>query len=236
MSWMQLLATSRSINAAKDGPTRYKMAEQNLLPKFPVTRRGVNVAASEAPARVTAAPMVEPVAPARLQTASLFDFNPNPVAPVSSTSIPEPAQSPIPAAATTPLPPIPSAPVAEQKPSLEKNPFAIPVTKEKKSRWSLFATFFVRRRRKNRNGQMIQGEWVLDQVTVVRNDLSDADLEVVAGKATAAQASKRESISEALSKLTTRFQKTEREERLGGRETAAADAGEIKFSEMAIRS
>ena len=39
MNLIRWLAAGRSINAAKDGPTRYKMVELELLPKFsPGTR------------------------------------------------------------------------------------------------------------------------------------------------------------------------------------------------------
>ena len=81
---------------------------------------------------------------------------------------------------------------------------------------------------------------MLDQVTVVRNDLSDADLEVVAGKATvrgasAAQVSKREMMTQALARFTTRFQRMEREETGGGAEAGVAGE-EMKYPEMAVRS
>ena len=316
MSLMQLLVTSRSINAAKDGPTRYKMAEQNLLPKFLPRRRGATTAPLEASESSAATPAKEPTRALQLETASLFDFNPN-----SEIAVATPSGStghwPVPSGAPplgmgkspdvfrasvtsanllpvpsgqwpdgtggSPVPPIPTSEFgfnprsskAAQKTALPavsmattrspamveparmegesavtvakkilpeaSNPFVTaPESKSKKSRWSLFETWFVRRREKHRNGELVQGEWVLDQVTVVRNDLSDADLEVVVGKApvreaSAAQVSKREMMTQALARFTTRFQRMEREETGGGTEAGVAGT-EMKYPEMAVRS
>ena len=244
MSLMQLLATSRSIDAAKDGPTRYKMAEQNLLPRFSVPRRGARGAPPEAPANSVASLVNEPVPPSRLETASLFDFHLRPskatqkTPAVPSSKLPSLAAAPVELAHPAPEP---EATIAKQTLPEAANPFvAVPSVKIKKSRWSLFETLFVRRRKKHRNGKLVQGEWVLDQVTVVRNDLSDADLEVVAGEASAregsaARTSKRESMTQALARFTTRFQRMERKEQGGGREEDGAGK-EINFPEMAIRS
>jgi hypothetical protein len=63
MGLSQLLAVGRSVRTIKDGPARYKMTQQNLLPKFggesaaePRTAEKVPSAAAAAPASAQPAP------------------------------------------------------------------------------------------------------------------------------------------------------------------------------------
>jgi hypothetical protein len=66
MGLSQLLAVGRSVRTIKDGPARYKMAQQNLLPKFGGAKAELPVAETISPATATVerAPRVEPVAKA----------------------------------------------------------------------------------------------------------------------------------------------------------------------------
>src|SRR5262245_35216039 len=57
MGLSQLLAVSRSVRTIKDGPARYKMTQQNLLPRF-----GTEKPAGESP--VDLAPLMPPGASA----------------------------------------------------------------------------------------------------------------------------------------------------------------------------
>src|SRR6185295_10159303 len=69
MGLSQLLAVSRSVRTIKDGPARYKMTQQNLLPKFAAERAGPNrpeasgTEAVLAPPSVPAAPVPAPTPP-----------------------------------------------------------------------------------------------------------------------------------------------------------------------------
>jgi|ERR1043166_7731248 hypothetical protein len=175
MSLMNLLATGRTLDTAQDAPTRYKMTQQNFLPKFAPASRGISVTA---PA-VFAAP-ANPVAPRieakKLETGSLFEFS----APGDSSPV---ALLPIEAAKK--IETIPAVSVRAEKgknpcrtpaPAFV-NPFAGSATTARR-KWRLHEVLFMRRKRRT-GGDLIQTEWTLDKVAVVRNDLSDTDFEIV---------------------------------------------------------
>ena len=217
MSLMQFLTVGRSFGGAKEGPNRYRLNEQCLLPKFgkpnPTFRTTTPSIAQEAF-----------VCPPRIglgETGSLFDIQPGRppgdgvaqqvsaswrdttlvVAPV------QPAQSPLfgesskaDVSIVSKLAGRVGAEKLSRKTELAKpdlngipaaNPFASPsapavVTepskvppRRKKWQWLFDGVLYTRRKNVSTRRTPVQGEWSLGGVTVVRNDLSDADLEVV---------------------------------------------------------
>ena len=217
MCLMQFLTVGRSFGGAKEGPNRYRLNEQCLLPKFgkanPVFRTTMPVVASEVF-----------VVPSRIgvgETGSLFELQPPrppgaetlPVSPINcldSSMVMAPAKlasttligEPLKTAAS--VKPQAFAGVGFKKLSRKAgatqpelsvvpavNPFASPsapavVTEppmvpppKKKWHWLLEGMLYTRRRNVSTRRTPVQGEWSLGGVTVVRNDLSDTDLEVV---------------------------------------------------------
>ena len=150
MSLMQLLTASRSLGTIKDQPSRYKMTEQNLLPKFGQSNRSEGTAAQMTQ---TAMPKVAEVAPAppsreqmsrtkkEMSSEAWNKIGPDQKTAVASTAVPKPA--------------VP----ARRWPRI-RNPFAARKTVEIQC-------------------PTTQGELSLDLVKPVRNDLNDADLELV---------------------------------------------------------
>jgi hypothetical protein len=110
------------------------------------------------PARPAAAESPQaPRASVVLATGSLFEARPpRPVAPASSTT-----------ASSAPAPSILPGSQAPVKASGQK------------PRWSFFGRLFRRKPPRNTFGVPVQTEWKLEQVTVIRNDLSDSDLELI---------------------------------------------------------
>ncbi len=148
MSLMQLLTASRSVNGAKDGPSRYKMAEQNLLPKFAPAKRPISLA----PASVEENHLSPEVS--AVETPSLFEQEPVVTArPVVAKSFEE----------------------LKKMMPVEK---VSPARKEKFLK-TFFAKIFPARRTRKSSFTPVQAEWSLDKVAVMRNDLSETDLEVV---------------------------------------------------------
>jgi hypothetical protein len=78
-----------------------------------------------------------------------------------------------------------AAPGVTVLPSTERAPSVFTRTQspvkpiERKSRWSFFKRLFRRKHAKNSFGIAIQTEWKLETIRVVRNDLSDSDLELI---------------------------------------------------------
>lgn len=136
------------MNGSKDGPTRYKMTEQNYLPKFAPAKRPISLA----PAHVEHLPIV----PKKLETPSLFDAR---------------------LAAVVKVAPM-MAPSVEVKNTVSKPVISTPV--EKKS-WmeNIFNIFSARRSSRQPSQTAVQTELSINRISVVRNDLSETDLEVV---------------------------------------------------------
>jgi hypothetical protein len=188
MSLMRLLSAGKSLIGASDNPNRYRMRHDARLPVF-----GSSKNPFAKPAKTVSTPAAP--APARMQTASLFEAKPpqpappqppstpitpaqaqrRHVAPQRATVAPKPAPvnntSPAPAApkAASPAPAFKPGPVRSTSWISAINPFSWLPARAGKSR-------------RNARVQPVQTEMALENVKVVRNDLNDADLEVVSGK------------------------------------------------------
>lgn len=146
MGLMQLLTVGRSLGRISDEPSRYKMTQQSLLPKFgsvnaPEERvRGLSENTNPVFAKTE-------VKKPEIATATNDRKNMNAVQPNSQVT------------------PAPNAAVSRP---------AFP-----RGRWSLFKNPFSKTPRATVSSAPVQSELSLDAVKPVRNDLSDADLEVV---------------------------------------------------------
>ena len=177
MSLLKLLTTGKSLDGAKDLGSRYRMTNRRLLPKFGTAKN---------PFQADAAP----AAPAHVEVA----------APVQAQSVERPAE-----------PVVPMAPVAAQlaKPAIAQSTKSAPsllqlgtskargLASALQSRWSSQLGSLLSRPASKpkavfsapaKSTQPVQGELSLDRVKVVRNDLRDADLEVVPVKSRPAAA------------------------------------------------
>ena len=143
MRIMRLLAVGQSIIGVKDGPSRYKMAEQNLLPKFASATRPLASGLT--------------IKSARPGDGSVAKANKT-----ENASFAAKARTDGSPAAIKPCVPAKTAAIPAKGPLslFKQNPFVSrPATKI--------------------NRLPVQAELSLDAVKVVRNDLSDADLEIV---------------------------------------------------------
>ncbi|MFN7140491.1 MAG: hypothetical protein ACK4UN_14230 [Limisphaerales bacterium] len=150
MSLMRLLTLNRSVNPTVHEPHRYKMSAP--LPKFAPTKRPVSLAPKKAELQKETV----------MQTESLFD--------AAKTKAAEAAQNPL--DADTPR--VLSVGVF---PKTTSEP--VPSIEPRQSWFARLKSFFKRKPRQVEAVAPVQTEWSLDRVTVVRNDLSDSDFEVV---------------------------------------------------------
>jgi hypothetical protein len=172
MGLMQFLAVGRSVDRIDDGSTRYKMIQQNLLPKFGSANRAGR--ASGESQRITPVALAEPCAAD--------------VANPASTATRPDRPSPFHAAAAKALRPglfrralsrmgFANVPQAE---SHQSGKASSAVTRAgSKPRKSFFKNPFSRSPRAKGGRQAVQIELLLDSVKPVCNDLNDSDLEVV---------------------------------------------------------
>jgi hypothetical protein len=184
MSLLKLLATGKSWVGMQDTNSRYRMRRANLLPKF----GGKNPFATPAPGSQPSGRLTRSV-PAKLETGSLFESNSNEPAPTPApreTPKPSPAREikvPVkqPAIMATPM-------AAEAKPATITAPVSSP---KKPARWTAWVEKFnpvalLPHRGEGGRGRParkhVQAELTLEKVRVVRNDLSDTDLEIVPGR------------------------------------------------------
>lgn len=149
MGLMQLLTVGRSLDRISDEPSRYKMTQQTLLPKFG------SVNATEVRARglsETKNPVIAPAAAGKAKAESATARNDrkqmNAVQPETDRKV-APANA-------APKPAFPRG-----RWTLFRNPFAKAPKPEAATR------------------APVQSELLLDAVKPVRNDLSDSDLELV---------------------------------------------------------
>ena len=152
MSLMQLLTVGRSLGTIKDQPSRYKMTQQNLLPKFGRPNRSEPTTAPSQ-AIQTAAPKLERVQPL-------------PASRKESVTTKKKMSS----EARNNIGP------REQSVGLSTD---APAAAFPASRWARIRNPFGARKTQEIQCKMTQGELSLDAVKPVRNDLNDADLEVV---------------------------------------------------------
>jgi len=167
MGLAQLLSVGRSLKGAKDEPNKYKLLSQGTLPKFAPSKRPISLAPA-----VTIKKTVR-----RVETGSLFEAfratkESAPRRPVTKIN----PQAPL----VESKPPGVAAPVPSRVPG--PVPVLAPVGggmffKKEKVRW--WQRFFFWRS-KSTVFNPVQTEMNLEKVRVMRNDLSDADLDVVA--------------------------------------------------------
>ena len=146
MGLMQLLTVGRSLGRISDEPSRYRMAQQSLLPKF----GSVNVPEERARGlseKTNPVFVKMEVKKPQIATATNDRKNMNAVQPNSQAT------------------PAPNAAVSRP---------AFP-----RGRWSLFKNPFSKTPRPTASAAPVQSELSLDAVKPIRNDLSDADMEVV---------------------------------------------------------
>lgn len=155
MSLLRLLTVGRSLGTIRDQPSRYKMTEQALLPKFGATKQSeiVESPRAEMNLKAASAPSVEEKA-------------------IQKTAV-EPAAAKekgtkIMTAVETGFPAVNTAAAAEPKQAFPQG------------RWTIFRNPFGGALAKSKAAQApVQGELSLDAVKPVRNDLRDSDLEVI---------------------------------------------------------
>ncbi len=169
MSLVRLLTTGKSLIGIKDSTSRYQMRHRHLLPKFGAERNPFAAPAASTPARV-------------LASKSPAAASPGPAASVRGMSPAEAA-----AARLKETKRLPTAGPAEAKPATRK-PSVLALARGWFSRWLQELTRRHRQLPRNpapksaisRSGRPpVQDELSLDQIKVVRNDLSEADVEIV---------------------------------------------------------
>jgi len=186
MSLMRLLTVGRSIGAIKDQPSRYKMTEQNLLPKF------------------------GPVGEAEAKPAS-----PTPQIVVRKVELLKNRFS-----TWKKMLKLKTSPGAFKKVAADQQPIAVvdvPKAAFPSGRWSMIRNPFGSRKTEQTPSLARQGELSLDLVKPIRNDLRDADLEVVPARQTVvgekekvvASTAKQESTGYLWSRLSSRLFGTE---------------------------
>lgn len=172
MSLTNLLAVGQSVIGIRSDPTRYKMKQENLLPKFAPVGRPVSLAPISHPEAVPQAV----VAP-KVEAPPMEDLFAAPT-PVTQTMV-----------EIAPIAPVTTKPVAVRAPKTEaKRLESLAETRREQAR-SWFKNPFagvIGRAKSERT--LVQTELLLEQVKVVRNDLSEADIEVVPTAAKAAPA------------------------------------------------
>lgn len=172
MSLMQLLAMGKSIGTIQDRPTPYKMRQQNLLPKFGVS--------SPESVRYDNGGTVEP-SPGRSDGATVRRSD-------STTGL---GVSSEPAAEDTKAVDTGSSPSQSESARTSRAASLAPQPSERTSgprsvafplgRWTALKKPLEWKSR-GKGGPPVQTELGLDMVKVVRNDLSESDLEVVSAK------------------------------------------------------
>jgi hypothetical protein len=159
MSLMHLLTMGRSFKGAKDGPSTYKMRSEAALPKFAAAKRPISLVP---PTSLEKSQMQIP----------LFDQK----GPAVRLAVVEGAPTPLRHGAAMNSMVVPLK-VTSPKPKAD--------AKRDEARssarfWdSLKQFFFGRQVSRKASRPVVQTELALDKIAVIRNDLSDADLEVV---------------------------------------------------------
>lgn len=155
MSLMRLLTVGRSLGAVRDQPSRYKMTQQSLLPKFGAAKQSETVEAPVVDSDLKAAP----VPPVNANTKQKAASEPT-AAKEKRTKVMTAVETEFPAVDTA-APVMPKQAFPQGRWTIFRNPFGTAVSKPKAV------------------PAPVQGELSLDSVKPVRNDLSDSDLEVI---------------------------------------------------------
>jgi hypothetical protein len=174
MNLMKLLSVGQSLDGKKSALGKYKLLRQTSLPKFGSTVRPSKTAmpVSQPATEVPETPvMIEVVAPEL------------PI--IEKTIVAEPKRE-IASAKLEKTQKIPAGTVlkrGEEPVALLKGPSL--ATRIKNKIAALKKVWFPPRSRKKTGAAPVQTEWALEKICVARNDLNDADLEIVAPKAPA---------------------------------------------------
>ena len=163
MSLLKLLTTGKSLVGLKDAESRYRMTNQRLLPKFGSAKNPFSAAETVEPVSTVATPPIE-----EQQSAPVT--HPTTMEPASNGTIKE------------------SAGLLRLGTSKARGLAAAAL----QTRWvSQLGPLISRPARKTTKAagvpvpskpQQVQGELSLDRIKVMRNDLSDADLEIIAAR------------------------------------------------------
>ena len=186
MSLARLLTSGKSLVGLKNSTSRYRMRSKNLLPKFGSDKNPFSAMPEAEPLPATQTPANSipryQMTPAELAAARLKDTTPLPAA--------APLQSVAPAKSAAKLTELFGAMKRFLKQGMERwklvgrrlKPFArVPQRKPQARAAALIA---------DPAREPVQGELSLDRVKVVRNDLSDADVEIVPAKQSVKPAAK----------------------------------------------
>jgi hypothetical protein len=215
MSVLKFLATGKSLVGMKDRATPYRMRAANLLPKFESSKNPFAAPAKVEAAPISAPelPLVAslPPAKARGETLSLFDNAPQaeqtiPVVDQKSEPVkptppivkaePQPVVAPmVQKVVAAPMAVAPASPAVEAAPIAAAKRPALITAPQKISLLSVIKKLnpFTRLHKWSGNNSRsramrppVQAELSLERIKVVRNDLNDADLEVVTARSTTA--------------------------------------------------
>jgi hypothetical protein len=167
MKLMKLLAVGQSVKEGKIVFGKYKLAQQGLLPKFASTTRPF---AAEA----TVEPIIEK--PVQTRAAEVLAPKQEPLKEATPVKIATEFK-----ADETQKIPIGTVLKRVESPASPKTETGF--FKRVAEKFSVLKPGFTRaRRNKNTNARLVQTEWSLEKIKVARNDLSDADLEIVSKK------------------------------------------------------
>jgi hypothetical protein len=191
MSLLRLLAAGRSLVGMKDITARYRMRTAGLLPKFGSPKNPfATPTKAESKSKPGIAPEAGPITtkpePAKMETVPLFDGKPKAsVAPITPVV---PAAPAAPAKAKEPV----REAIQAARPELKPKPAKLVTAPRKPVAFGGWVTkinpFPLLRRLKpgtNKSPKArparaaVQGELSLEKVKVVRNDLNDADVELM---------------------------------------------------------
>jgi hypothetical protein len=169
MGLSQLLAVSRSVRTIKDGPARYKMTQQNLLPRF-----GTEKPAGESDLAPSAAPpLAEPVRPPAPVRA--VELAPAPaLAPPVAEQEPIVKTEPVSSGSGTGLASDVSAWKAARSARPTRAAAFVAATKKLSPFGSLFRNPFRNLLARENGDAPMQTELLLDSVKPIRNDLREA--------------------------------------------------------------
>lgn len=171
MNLMKLLTVGQSLKEGKTVLGKYKLMQPSLLPKFVCTIRPTK--AAPVPSVLRAEPQTPPeILAVRSEMKKENSVCVLPPVPESRPMAAEKTQK------------IPVGTVLKRVEADKVAPSRINFLSRVKNKISsLGKKWFCARSRKKAGIFAVQTEWALEKITVARNDLSDADLEIVARKA-----------------------------------------------------
>lgn len=157
MSLLQLLTVGQSLRETKDTTGAYRLPEAKAVPRVDGSQPGES--------RPTKGE--DPLAPSLFEPAVRL----SPRRPGAMAMEADPAKVEV-ETGSFPVPP----------PSPKPGAGAFDNASVQQRKWSLKQVLFVRRSQQTVDGRAVQTEWALEKVMVMRNDLSDSDLEIVAAR------------------------------------------------------